>query len=254
MGVETPEGKYVYCLIRNQEPREFSTLGIGERGDVVHTVHHQDLAAVVSDSPVKDYFRTRRNMMAHTVVLEEVMKEFTLLPVRFGTIAPSEKAICKLVERRFDEFQALLNGMEGKVELGLKAMWYEKAIFQAIVDENPPIRRLRDSLMGRSPEETYYDRIRLGEMIETAMEQKKDEDAEEILGLLRPLVYETRMGTLLSDQMILNTAFLLDEERQAEFDQAVEKLDREMGHRTIFKYVGPVPPYNFVTIMVTWET
>jgi len=253
MAVETAEGKYVYCLIRSEEPHEFTTLGIGERGDVVHTVNFMDLAAVVSSSPVKDYESTRRNMMAHTRVLEEVMREFTILPVRFGTVAPSEEDVRKLLERRFGEFHGLLNEMEGKVELGLKALWYEGVIFDEIVKENADIRRLRDALMGRPPEETYYERIRLGEMVEAAVWKKRDEDAEKILTPLRPIVRQTRANKIISDRMILNAAFLVDKEREAEFDQAVEKLDREMRHRIIFKYVGPVPPYNFVNIVVTWE-
>ena len=251
---ETPMGKYMYCIIRCPEPRQFTTLGIGERGDIVHTIHFEDLAAVVSDSPNIEYDSSRRNMMAHTLVLEEVMQEFTILPVRFGTVAPSAEAIQeKLLKRRFGEFHGLLQEMGGRVELGLKAFWYENVIFQEIVEENPPIRRLRNSLVGRTAEETYYERIRLGEMIENAMWKKRDEDAEKILTPLRPLVYETRANKVITDRMILNAAFLVDEARQAEFDAAVERLDEEMGKRLIFKYVGPVPPYNFVNIVVTWE-
>jgi hypothetical protein len=251
---ETPEGKYMYCIIRSAEPRQFTTLGIGERGDVVHTVHFMSLAAVVSDSPVIEYESSRRNMMAHTRMLEEVMQEFTILPVRFSTVAPGAEAIQKQVlERRYGELNGLLAEMEGRVELGLKAFWYEDVIFHEIVEENPPIRRLRDSLMGRTPEETYYERIRLGEMIENAMWKKRDEDAERILTPLRPLVYKTRANKVITDRMVLNAAFLMEEARQAEFDAAVESLDEEMEKRLIFKYVGPAPPYNFVNIVVRWE-
>jgi len=250
---ETPEGKYVYCIIRSLEPRQFTTLGIGERGDIVHTVHFVSLAAVVSDSPIVEYESSRRNMMAHTRVLEEVMQEFTILPVRFGTVAPSAEAVQRVLKRRSSEFHDLLVEMEGRVELGLKAFWYENVIFQEIVEENPPIRRLRDSLMGRLTEETYYERIRLGEMIENAMWKKRDGDAEKILTPLRPLVYKTRAAKVITDRMVLNAAFLVEDARQAEFDAVVDRLDEEMGKRLIFKYVGPVPPYNFVNIVVTWE-
>jgi len=252
---ETPVGKYMYCIIRSPEPREFKTRGIGERSDIVHTIHFRDLAAVVSDSPVVEYESSRRNMMAHTLVLEEVMREFTILPVRFDTVAPSgaEAIQEKVLKRRFGEFHGLLQGMEGRVELGLKAFWYEDIIFREIVEENPPIRHLRDSLMDRRPEETYYERIRLGEMIENAMWKKRDEDGERILARLRPLVYQTRGNKLVTDRMALNAAFLVDEARQGEFDEVVKGIDEEMGKRFIFKYVGPVPPYNFVNIVVTWE-
>jgi hypothetical protein len=53
--------------------------------------------------------------------------------------------------------------------------------------------------------------------------------------------------------MVLNAAFLVNRDREAEFDQAVQQLDAEMGHRMIFKYVGLAPPYNFVNILLRWE-
>jgi len=251
---KTPTGKYMYCIIRSPEPRQFATRGIGERGDIVHTVPFMNLAAVVSDSPTVEYESSRRNMMAHTLVLEEVMREFTLLPVRFSTVAPSAEAIQeKVLKRRFGEFNGLLTEMEGRVELGLKAFWYEGVIFHEIVEDDPPIRRLRDSLMGRTPEETYYERIRLGEVVEAAIWKKRDEDAEKILSPLRPLGYQSQVNKVVTDRMVLNAAFLVERSRQGEFDAAVKRLDEEMGKRLIFKYVGPVPPYNFVSIVVTWE-
>jgi hypothetical protein len=251
---KTPIGKYMYCIIRCPEPRQFTTLGIGERGNVVHTVHFMDLAAVVSDSPVVEYDSSRRNMMAHTLVLEEVMRDFTLLPVRFGTVAPSVEAIQeKVLKRRFGEFHGLLQELTGQVEVGLKAFWYEEVIFREIVEENPPIRHLRDELMGHRPEETYYERIRLGEMIESGVWKKRDEDAEKILSPLRPLVSRSQINKVVTDRMVLNAAFLVEVSRQAEFDATVKRLDAEMSKRLIFKYVGPVPPYNFVNIVIHWE-
>jgi hypothetical protein len=247
-------GKYIYCIIRSAEPRQFSTLGIGERGDIVHTVHFMNLAAVVSDSSVIEYDSSRRNMMAHTLVLEEVMRDFTILPVRFCTIAPNAQAIEEQVlKRRFGELNGILNEMEGRAEMGLKAFWYEGIIFEEIVKENPPIQRLRDRLMGRPPEETYYERIRLGEMIESTMWKKRDEDAEKILACLRPLVCKTQVNKVITDRMVLNAAFLIEQEQEAEFDQAVRQLDAKMASRLMFKYVGPVPPYNFVNIVVHWD-
>lgn len=251
---ETPTGTYIYCIIRCEEPREFSTRGIGEQGDIVHTVACENLAAVVSDSPVIEYDSSRRNMMAHTLVLEEVMHEFAILPVRFNTVAPSTEALQEQVlKRRSAELNGLLFEMEHRVELGLKAFWYEEAIFCEITEENPSIRSLRDSLIGRRAEETYYERIRLGELIESTMWKKRDEDADRILARLRPLVCKTRTNKVVTDRMVLNAAFLADQARQAEVDAEVKRLDEELGKRLIFKYVGPVPPYNFVNIVLTWD-
>ena len=251
---QTKLGEYVYCIIRCPEQREFTTRGIGERGDVVHTVCYEDLAAVVSASPTTEYESSRRNMMAHTVVLEEVMREYSMLPARFDTVAPNSGALVEQVlKRRYGELNGLLHDIEGRVELGLKAFWYEEVIFQEVLHENEAIRRLRDSLMGRRPEQTYYERIRLGELIESAMWKKRDEDAATILGPLTPLAREYRTNKVITDRMVINAAFLVDGNRQPEFDAAVTKLDEDMGKRLTFKYVGSVPPYNFVNIVVKWD-
>ena len=247
-------GKYVYCIIRCAEPRQFVTRGIGERGDIIHTVHFEDLGAVVSDSPIVEYESSRRNMMAHTVVLEEVLKEWDILPVRFNTVAPSAELIQeKVLKRRYGELHGLLKTVTGRVELGLKAFWYEQTIYNEIVAENAAIRRVRDALTGQTPDASYYQRIQLGELVEKAMWHKRAQEAERILTALRPLACQAREGKVFTDQMVLNVAFLVDKSRQDGFDEAVRTLDEELDHRLLFRYVGPVPPYNFVQITVSWK-
>ena len=248
------QGKYLYAIYEGSEPRDFKVHGIGERGDAVHTVNHRRLAAVVSDSPVIEYDNSRRNMMAHTLVLEEVMEEFDILPVRFGTVAPSVEAVEKLLlARRYDELTQLLGQMRNRVELGLKAFWYEGVAFKEIAEEDEKIRKMRDALEGRSLDETYYERIRLGEAVEKAMNAKRQQDEETILSRIRPLVHKTRTNKIISDRMVLNAAFLVDAAKEADVDAEVQALDEEFGERLMFKYVGPVPPYNFVDITVNWE-
>ena len=44
---DTEQGKYVYCIIKTDQPREFGTIGIGGRGDRVYSVQYDAFAAVV---------------------------------------------------------------------------------------------------------------------------------------------------------------------------------------------------------------
>jgi len=253
----TEPGYYLYCIIPCQEDRTFDAVAIGSEDGAVHTVYHKGLAAVVSNSPVKQYESTRRNMMAHERVLETVMREFTLLPVRFGTVADSASPvddIRKLLCSRFDEFHGLLSDMEGQVELGLKAFWRdEKAIFEEIVAESLDIRRLRHSLSRRSIEASYFDRIRLGEMVKRALGNKRAKEAARILPPLRRVAQSVRENEVLADRMVLNAAFLIDRGKEPEFDHEVSKLDEQLGERLALKYVGSAPPYNFVNIVVNWK-
>jgi hypothetical protein len=53
--------------------------------------------------------------------------------------------------------------------------------------------------------------------------------------------------------MLLNGAFLVCKERVTEFDKAVQKLDERYGERMKLKYVGPLPPFNFIEIVIHWD-
>jgi len=259
------EARYLYCIIKCKEERNFDGLqAIGGDDAPVYTIVFKDLACVVSDSPDMKYDSTRANMMAHETVIEHVMTGggFTVLPIRFGTVttkgstSPEDDIKHKLLESKYEEFHDLYNKVEGKVELGLKALWRdEKAIFDEIVAGNKEIRRLRNVLMRsmeRPPEATHFDRARIGEMVKSAMDAKREREARKLLYRLRPIADQVRENKIIMDRMVLNAAFLVDKRREESFDQLVKKLDEELAERMVFKYTGPNPPFNFCEIAVNW--
>src|SRR6266545_3056797 len=79
-------GKYVYCIIRSDDPLKFGPVGIGTEPADVHTVNYKELAAVVSDTPVEVFDATRENVLAHERVNETVMRNHTVIPMSFGTV------------------------------------------------------------------------------------------------------------------------------------------------------------------------
>jgi hypothetical protein len=245
------QGKYLYCIMRCLTPRQFASPGIGGPDDIVHTVQFKDLAAVVSDAPLQEYDASRRNMMAHTKVLEEAMRDSTVLPMRFGAVAQNATVIQEqILQQRYNEIDDLLRQLDGQIELGLKAFWREDIVYREIVEENPPIRQLNEKLAGRSPEQTYYERIQLGQLVEEALNAKRDADAALILERLNPLARAVKVNPVFTEKMALNAAFLVAREQEPLFDQAVDSLDAALGHRMLFKYVGAMPPYDFVDLTI----
>lgn len=244
--------KYLYCIIRSEVPQVFDCPQVlGDEGSEVYTVHYRDLAVVVSNSESIWFESSRRNMLVHTEVTEIVMKEHTLLPVRFGSIMPDEDTIKKdLLEARYNEIDDLLVKMDNQIEMGVKSFWYEDKLFKEILEENDPIRNLRDSLVGKSAEESYRERMRLGEMIELTIGQKRSAESEKILAALRPLASDISLQDIIVDRMVLNAAFLIDRNNESVFDQAMKDLDASHSERMLFKYVGPAPPYNFVNLTI----
>lgn len=244
--------KYLYCIIRSEVPHVFDCPQVlGDEGSDVYTVHHRDLAVVVSDSESIWFDSSRRNMLVHTEVTEVVMKDHTLLPVRFGSIMPDEETIKKdLLEARYNEIDDLLVKMNNQIEMGVKSFWYEEKLFKEILEENDPIRNLRDSLVGKSAEASYRERMRLGEMIEGSIERKRSVESEKILAALRPLASDISLQDIIVDRMVLNAAFLIDRNNESVFDEAMKGLGTSHSDRMLFKYIGPAPPYNFVNLTI----
>ena len=70
---------------------------------------------------------------------------------------------------------------------------------------------------------------------------------------LKPAAVASRSNKPIGDRMILNAAFLVDRDREKEFDEAVKEIFRHYEDLLTFKYTGPWPPYNFVNIKLKLE-
>jgi len=137
---ETEQGKYVYCIIKTDIPRDFGTVGIGGRGDKVYTVPYKEFAAVVSNCPLIVFDPTRENALAHEHVNELVMKDFTVLPMSFGTVFRTENDIKEFLKGTYDALSDVLQKMDGKIEFGLKVNWDKDQVVREIETENEEIR------------------------------------------------------------------------------------------------------------------
>ena len=254
------EGDYIYCIIGTTEERDFSVKGIGDRGDRVYSISYGDIGAIISDSPIIKYPVSRKNTIAHQLVMEEMMKEYTILPVRFCTIAEDNGGVSskdrirqKILKERYDEFKALLAEMDNKAELGVKALWTDMdLVFGEILEGNREIRILKKRIASMKGTKGHNERIRMGGLVKEALEKKKEREANKILSPLKKISADHRVNPGYSDRMLLNAAFLVDQARGKAFDSAVSTLDEEYNERIRLKYVGPMPALNFVEIVVKW--
>jgi len=250
----TPDagGKYVYCIIRHEEPRDFGDIGIGGSSRV-YTVHHRDLAAVVSDTPIVIYDPTRENVLAHEFVNETVMREFTVIPMSFGTVFRSESDVGELLRSTYDAFTDVLDKMQDKIEFGVQIRWDRDKVVASIEEENDEIRRLKDEITRNAASSTYFARMQLGRLIESALEDCAGRYVATVHDELKRASVASRSNKVIGDRMILNAAFLVNRADEAAFDAAVKELSRRYEQLLTFKYTGPWPPYNFVNIKLKLE-
>ena len=248
-----PEGKYVYCIIETAEPRSFGAMGIGGRGDEIYTIQHRGLAAVVSNTPLVVYDPTRENVFAHEQVNEAVMREFTVLPMAFGALFRTDDDIIELIRGTYDALRDVLAKMEGKVEFGLKVNWDRDKVTAQLEETNDEIRHLKEQIVSRTSGSTYFARMQLGRLIETALTDQADAYIREVYSHLRDTAVASRANKPIGDRMIMNAAFLIERDREAEFDQKVKEIASKYEDKLSFRYTGPWPPYNFVHIRLKLE-
>jgi hypothetical protein len=245
---EPEQGKYVYCVIRTEAPRDFGPGGICGRGDSVHSVAYRELAAVTSSCPLIVFDPTRENAIAHDQVNRLVMNDFTILPMSFGTVFRTEADITEFLKETYDALDGMLQRMEGKIEYGLKVNWDKDQAVREIEGENEDVRRLKEEILSGTSTSTYFSRMQFGRVVESALQAKADGLVNEVYEALRDTAIASRSHKPIGDKMIMNAAFLVDREKTKAFDDQIDDIATRYDSTLSFLHTGPWPPYNFVNI------
>ena len=241
---------YVYGVLAHDDAKSLPEAGVA--GSTVRTVRQSELAALVSDvdgGPLA----AAREMRAHWRVLEEASGgTTTVLPIRFGTVMESEAAVReRLLEPNEERLTVLLRELSGRAQLSLKSHYDEDRLLREVVDSSPDIVAQRERVRRLPGDAAYYDRIRLGELVASQVERRKQADAELALERLEHLAVAVREEAPASPEAGFHLAFLVERERVDEFSGAVGELAKEYGERMRLRYLGPLPPYSFAEANLT---
>src|SRR5256886_10017959 len=246
-------GRYVYGIVETRENLNFGKIGIGGAGEQVYTVNHLDIAAVVSKTPVAIFDPTRENALAHEHVIETVMKNYTIIPMSFGTVFRTDDDIRQVLRSIYPSLKDVLKQMAGKLEFRVKADLERDQIIDETQLHDEELRKVHQEIVRKQLQSTYFARMQLGRMIDKALAERATLYVREIYEALRSCCVASRDNQPIGDKMIMNAAFLVERKREAEFDAVVNKLAKKYGKRLKFKYTGPWPPYNFVNIRLKLE-
>jgi hypothetical protein len=243
----SPQGEYIYGTVEEPNHRRFSFPGVG--GADVYTINHESIAAVVSDTELSEIDPTRKNVQAHTIVQEELLKEYNLLPMGFGMVAASEGEVRRLLENNYDGLLGELYRLDNKIEVELKVFWDQETVIKEIQGESQELSRLKAKLnAASSPIEARNLMIEAGKLVEYMVQDWKARYIEQVYATLQELSFEAKVNNPVGIKNLLNASFLIEKPRESEFREQVYGLDTQYQNRMNFKYVGPLPPYNFVNL------
>ena len=239
----TESAVYVYGVLAAAELPALAVAGV--HGVPVRAVEHDGLAALTSELK-SDALAAAREVRTHWRVLDEASQTATVLPARFGTVLESDAAVReRLLEPNRERLAELLSAVAGRVQLNVKGEYDEDRLMRSVVSESPGIVALREKVRTLPEAAGYYERIRLGELVASEVERRRQEDTRFALETLGPLAVESRQEDVSHPDAAYKLAFLVERNRQDEFTAAVNALSTAHGDEIAIRYVGPLPPYSF---------
>ena len=245
MAVDTVKPTYVYGLVRADTSLPEGLTGLGPSGKV-STIVHGRVAAIISDVPVDRPLGVRGDLLAHETVLDAVAAGATVVPMRFPAVVEEDAVVDELLAPNEDRFVTLLDDLEDRVQFTLSGRYEQDAVLREILVGDPEIAALREKVRRLPDDASYYDRVRLGELVVQALEDRRDGEAAAIVDRLAPFAVATTSNPPGAPEDVLNAAFLVERERQWEFEDAVESVGEDLAGRIRLRLLGPVAPYDFV--------
>lgn len=217
-------------------------------GGPVHNIPVQGIGILCSPINGKKLKPNRDNLLSHQKIIEEWMKEYTILPVRFGVIAQSKGALRNGIRSTLPLIRSKLQGFKGKYELNLKAFWGKEFIYRHILDQYPEIKRFRDRIARIKGPQVHHKSIELGQWVERAIVAENEKEANGIINEITPATLKYKKNKLFGELMFLNLAILSNCESEQTLDQLVNKAAEKREGKVKFKYIGPTAPASFVDI------
>jgi len=261
------EGVYVYGVVDCTELADLPASGVGENYPV--TLHaYRDLAAVVSAAPLDQFGEEalkanladmawlEARVRAHQAVLDAVLPQAALVPMKFATIYFSPDGVEELLATRYDEFITQLAHLRGRREWGLKLYCDEARLVDCIAEVSPEVQRLRAEVESKPKGAAYLLARKLQETSAQEVERISLEVADDTHTRLAELSVAARLNPLQgpeitgrAERMLLNGAYLVDDAALDAFRAALAECAAQHGERGFqLELSGPWPAYNFVTL------
>ena len=216
-------------------------------GRPVNSIEHGGLAALTTELPGGGMRVRRRDLDRHLEVVGAAFAETTIVPCAFGMVVHSAGAVeSELLTVRREELLELLDRLEGRAQLNVRARYDEQTVLREIVETEPEVAELRGRTRGLG-DAGHFQSIRLGELVAAALEARRADDARRIFDRLAAeaadVVVEEATGTL-----VLKASLLVDRKRAGAFDSALEQLAAAESPRLSFESIGPLPPTAFARL------
>src|SRR5690625_49933 len=236
---------YDYGIVPAKAKIPKALRGVGEAP--VEVTASGSLAALVTGLGPDEEVGTPDNLLAHSTVVDTVAAQLPILPMTFGTIVPTADELQDTVlTEHEEEYLAALERLEGTVQYTVRARFIRDAVLADLVEDDPEVARLRETIADTTEDETRNERIYLGELIVGAFDEIRPDFAQQILDAIEPTVEDFREHEVGQVEDVIEVAVLVSHDDVADFDDALEDVAAQIHARVQMQLSGPQAPYDFV--------
>jgi len=237
---------YAYCVIDSGDKLKDRIKGLDDA--IICNIPHRDIGLISSEIGRRITDISNTDVLRHEAVVERVMKDFVVLPVRFNTVFRTEDDAIDILRGCYDEFKKNIKRLRDKVEFGVRIIWQGERIKEGIA------RTHKGSIAGSgasgdTPAKRYMKEKVAEHEREKIFEQEAEKHIRALESILKDYISEKRVEKLKSCDLLLDANYLVGKGAVGDFREAYEHFKKEHGD---FRYLfsGPWPPYNFVQVKI----
>jgi hypothetical protein len=238
---------YIYGIIDSNNPIDQSIRGL--EGAAAYNIPFRDIGVVASNLNEPTRNTSGASALAHEALIERLMEDFTVLPVKFLTVFKSSQDVLSMIGTYYGDFRDNLDRLRNKVEFGIKVIWPAARIKAHIIDT---FRKTDGKALAidNSPQKRFMTQRFKSYKVNKAFKEEAGNYINAMDVLLSKFVTERKLETLKTEKLLLSAVYLVEKDKQNDFKEAFEHVKTA---NTSFRYLfsGPWPPYNFVILSNT---
>ena len=243
--------KLIYALVSaGDDPAKLQEMTAGMRGladEPLSLISTGAIHAVCGDTGAKGPEVSRDNALAFAAVTDAFWKDFTLLPVRFGSVMDSAETVLSMLVEKKDAILSGFSGVEGRCEFGIKVFFNQETQQGEEAREAEPVPEKPAGTpagQGRSVFSEYVAGKLRAHREEEKLLAYVTSVAGEIEGCLARLKATGKTRKMTNAATMADVVLLLEQEKSGLLVAEVSDLQKRHPGLS-FLLTGPWPPYSF---------
>ena len=243
---------YSILLLKNSQEKLNTLLKEikGLEGEDIFCLSLDEIVAVVSNINNVNISSDKFGAIEYAGLIEIISQQFTLLPMRYGSVMESSDVVTKMLERNYQEILQNLIRIENKFEFGLKILCDSEKLKSELRDKSQTL--VPDNQNPDHQNSVYRDWVNK-KLIEHRLEEQVlsyvDSLITQITETLAGLNTIHKFKKMASESILIDSVFLLDKVLKKDLVAKIEFFQNQYPELN-FVLTGPWPPYSFVNFTV----